>query len=91
MSEPIFTGADIHTQKTAVIKNNPSVAESRAVKDGAITLSKIQLALISGGFVIVLPVLLMLVGGVLWWRRRNQSGAWLMLSKNLSLARMALT
>ncbi len=44
--------------------------QPRAVKDGAVTLSKIQLTLISGGFMIVLPVLLVLVGGVLLWRRR---------------------
>ncbi len=52
-------------------EENLIAMQPRAVKDGAVTLSKIQLTLISGGFVIVLPVLLMLVGGVLWWRRRN--------------------
>ena len=45
--------------------------QPRAVKDGAITLSKTQLITIGAGFVIVLPLLLMLAGGVLWWRRRN--------------------
>ncbi len=52
-------------------EENLIAMQPRSVKDGAITLSKIQLALISGGLVIVLPVLLVLVGGVLWWRRRN--------------------
>ncbi|MDD5180209.1 MAG: GldG family protein [Gallionellaceae bacterium] len=45
--------------------------QPRAVKDGAITLSKTQLTLIGGGFLLALPALLMLVGGVLWRRRRG--------------------
>jgi ABC-type uncharacterized transport system involved in gliding motility auxiliary subunit len=45
--------------------------QPRAVKDSAITLSKTRLAIISGGFLLAVPVLLMLVGGVLWWRRRQ--------------------
>jgi ABC-type uncharacterized transport system involved in gliding motility auxiliary subunit len=45
--------------------------QPRAVKDGAVTLSKTQLTIISGGFLIVVPMLLMLAGVVLWWRRRN--------------------
>jgi ABC-type uncharacterized transport system involved in gliding motility auxiliary subunit len=48
-----------------------SISPPRAVKDGAITLSKTQLSVIGIGFVIVLPLLLVLTGGVLWWRRRR--------------------
>ena len=45
--------------------------QPRAVKDGAITLSKTQLSVISTGFLVAVPVLLILVGGVMWWRRRR--------------------
>jgi len=45
--------------------------QPRAVKDGAITLSKIHLAIISGGFLIAMPILLMLAGAMQWWRRRR--------------------
>lgn len=45
--------------------------QPRAIKDSAISLSKTRLAIISGGFLLALPMLLMLVGGVLWWRRRR--------------------
>ncbi|CAH1385526.1 GldG family protein [Candidatus Nitrotoga sp. M5] len=45
--------------------------QPRAVRDGAITLSKIHLALISGSFLIAIPLLLMLVGATVWWRRRR--------------------
>lgn len=45
--------------------------QPRAVKDGAITLSKTRLAIISGGFLLVLPALMALAGGWLWWRRRR--------------------
>ena len=45
--------------------------QPRAVKDGAVSLSKTQLGIISGGLLIALPALLVLVGGVLWWRRRR--------------------
>ncbi len=45
--------------------------QPRAVKDSAITLSKTRLAIISGSFLLALPMLLMLAGGVLWWRRRG--------------------
>ena len=45
--------------------------QPRTVKDGAITLSKTNLTIISGTFLIILPVLLMLAGAMLWWRRRN--------------------
>jgi len=45
--------------------------QPRLVKDSAVTLSKTQLGVISGGFLIVLPALLLLVGGVQWWRRRS--------------------
>ncbi len=45
--------------------------QPRAVKDGAVSLSKTQLGIISGGLLIALPMLLMLVGGVMWWRRRQ--------------------
>ena len=46
-------------------------AQPRAVKDGAVSLSKIHLTIISGSFLIAMPMLLMLVGAILWWRRRN--------------------
>lgn len=45
--------------------------QPRAVKDGAVSLSKTQLGIISGGLLIALPVLLMLVGSVMWWKRRR--------------------
>ncbi|MDE2117073.1 MAG: GldG family protein [Betaproteobacteria bacterium] len=45
--------------------------QPRAVKDGAVNLSKTQLGIISGGLLIALPLLLALVGGVMWWRRRR--------------------
>jgi ABC-type uncharacterized transport system involved in gliding motility auxiliary subunit len=45
--------------------------QPRATKDGAVTLSKMQLSFISIGLVFVLPLLLALTGGVLWWRRRR--------------------
>jgi ABC-type uncharacterized transport system involved in gliding motility auxiliary subunit len=45
--------------------------QPRATLDSAITLSKIQLSMISYGFVIVLPLLLASAGGMLWWRRRR--------------------
>jgi len=45
--------------------------QPRAVKDGAVNLSKTQLGLIGGGLLIALPLLLVLVGGVMWWKRRR--------------------
>ncbi|MEO6423432.1 MAG: GldG family protein [Candidatus Nitrotoga sp.] len=45
--------------------------QPRAVKDGAITLSKTYLTMISGSFLIAVPLLLMLAGALQWWRRRN--------------------
>ncbi|CAH1904052.1 ABC-type uncharacterized transport system involved in gliding motility, auxiliary component [Candidatus Nitrotoga sp. HW29] len=45
--------------------------QPRAVKDGAITLSKINLTIISSSFLIALPMLFILTGALLWWRRRN--------------------
>ena len=45
--------------------------QPRAMKDSAIALSKTRLAVISGGFLLAMPALLMLVGGILWWRRRQ--------------------
>lgn len=45
--------------------------QPRAVKDGAITLSRTQLGVISGGFLVAVPLLLVLTGGVMWWRRRR--------------------
>ena len=45
--------------------------QPRTVKDGTITLSKTRLNIISYGWLIVLPALLVLTGGVLWWRRRR--------------------
>ncbi len=43
----------------------------RAAKDHTVTLSRLQLAFVSIGTVIVLPLALGLVGGILWWRRRS--------------------
>lgn len=43
----------------------------RAARDNTLTLSKTQLAVISIGSVIVLPLLLALAGGWVWWRRRG--------------------
>jgi ABC-type uncharacterized transport system involved in gliding motility auxiliary subunit len=45
--------------------------QPRSAKDSAINLSKRQLSVISIGFVIVLPLLLLAIGGWLWWRRRS--------------------
>ena len=45
--------------------------QPRAIKDGAITLSKTKLNIISFGWLIALPALLVLTGGGLWWRRRR--------------------
>jgi len=45
--------------------------QPRAVKDGAITLSKVHLAIISGSLLIAMPILLTMVGAMLWWRRRR--------------------
>lgn len=45
--------------------------QPRAVKDGAINLSRAQLTLIGGGLLFALPLLLVLAGGLLWWRRRR--------------------
>ena len=39
-------------------------------KDGALTLSKNQLAVMSVSLLVVLPLLMIGVGGWLWWRRR---------------------
>lgn len=44
--------------------------QPRATADSAITLSKNQLNVISFGFVIVVPLLLIVIGSMLWWRRR---------------------
>lgn len=44
--------------------------QPRATKDSAITLSKNQLGVISIGFVVGIPLLLLAIGVVLWWRRR---------------------
>lgn len=42
----------------------------RTAKDNIVNLGKTQLAFISIGLVIVLPLLLLLVGGMVWWRRK---------------------
>lgn len=51
-------------------EENLITTQPRATIDSAITLSKNQLSVISIGFVIALPLLLLVIGGVLWWRRR---------------------
>lgn len=45
--------------------------QPRKVKDGTITLNKAYLAIISGSFLIAMPLLLMLAGAMLWWRNRR--------------------
>jgi len=44
--------------------------QPRAVKDSQIQLGNTGLTLISGGFLLLLPALMLLAGGWLWWRRR---------------------
>jgi ABC-type uncharacterized transport system involved in gliding motility auxiliary subunit len=45
-------------------------AQPRATLDSAISLSKNQLSIISVGFVIAAPLLLIIIGGLLWWRKK---------------------
>jgi ABC-type uncharacterized transport system len=45
--------------------------QPRATLDNAIVLSKNQLNVISFGFVIAVPLLLLTIAGVIWWRRRK--------------------
>lgn len=45
--------------------------QPRAAKDSKLTLSKMQLNVISSGFLLVLPLLLIAIGGYLWWKRRR--------------------
>lgn len=47
------------------------IIQPRATKDSQVQLSKTGLALISGGFLLILPALMLLTGGLLWWRRRR--------------------
>ena len=44
--------------------------QPRATIDNTIMLSKNQLNVISIGFVIAVPLLLIFIGGIIWWRRR---------------------
>lgn len=44
--------------------------QPRATLDTAIVLSKNQLSVISVGFVIAVPLLLIIIGGLIWWRRK---------------------
>ena len=41
-----------------------------AIQDDQITLSTLQLGILTWGLAIVLPLLLALTGGLIWWRRR---------------------
>jgi len=45
--------------------------QPRAAKDSNLVLSKSQLGIISGIFLLVLPLLLAGVGGYIWWKRRR--------------------
>jgi len=45
--------------------------QPRSVKDSAVNLSKTRLEIISGGFLVLVPLLLFLAGGIIWWRRRK--------------------
>jgi ABC-type uncharacterized transport system involved in gliding motility auxiliary subunit len=45
--------------------------QPRATRDSNILLSRTQLAVISLGFLVGLPLLLSVVGGVMWWKRRR--------------------
>ncbi|HEU0189192.1 MAG TPA: DUF4350 domain-containing protein [Gallionella sp.] len=45
--------------------------QPRAAKDSNLTLSKMQLNVISIGFLLVLPLILAGVGGYIWWQRRR--------------------
>lgn len=52
-------------------EENLITLQPRAIKDGAISLSRTQLTLIGSGYLFALPLLLVLAGGVLWWRKRR--------------------
>ena len=45
--------------------------QPRATLDSKLELSKTALTLISVGFLIALPLVLLVTGGVIWWRRRK--------------------
>jgi len=45
--------------------------QPRATKDSNLVLSRMQLNIISFGFLLAVPLLLALVGGVIWWKRRR--------------------
>lgn len=47
------------------------VLQPRAVKDSQIQVSKTGLALISGIFLLVMPLMMLFAGSLLWWRRRR--------------------
>ena len=45
--------------------------QPRSVKDSAVNLSKTKLEIISGGFLVLVPLLFFIVSGIIWWRRRK--------------------
>jgi len=45
--------------------------QPRAAKDSNLVLSRMQLNIISFGFLLAVPLLLALVGGAIWWKRRR--------------------
>ena len=45
--------------------------QPRAARDSSLALGQTQLAVISIGFLVVVPLMLAGVGGVIWWRRRR--------------------
>lgn len=45
--------------------------QPRSVKDSTVNLSKTKLEIISGGFLVFVPLLLFIIGGIIWRRRRK--------------------